>query len=136
MHVPRANWIIQWALNQLVLYVRRYLARSAPAGRRPRKPTTHNSAWATILLWYGCRGRLNEPVLDPGVEVWVPPELRVEMGLVGSLELKVRVLVRSSFIVPESMCCTRLASTEELEGLVELYAQMIVCEVSELAAMV
>lgn len=51
-------------------------------------------------------------------------------------ELELVVLVRSRVNVPESLCCSRVASTADEDGAVVPKAQITFCSVSESAGMV
>lgn len=97
--------MMKCSLNQNELNVRRYLAMMAPRGSRKRKPMTIRIACATMCFSYVSSG--GEDVATAGADGGPPGDAAsaiVNMGFVGSFELEVSVLVKSSFVGPELRC--------------------------------
>lgn len=125
-----ANCIIQCPLNHLGVNVRRYLASSAPAGSRSKKPKVITTACAMISFWYGSKGifTTEPPDMEPA-----GPEPEVDDAGEPGLEPEDMAFVRSRVAVPESRCCINVASTADDPGFVVPNAHIMFCFVSEFA---
>lgn len=102
-----------WPMNHLLLKVRMYRARSAPAGNMNRNPTAHKIPCASMILCVDVRGMAEEELA-----------LELELELV---EFELRGLVRSSVSGPNPTCCCKVASCAEDEGAVVPKAHMMLC---------
>lgn len=93
-----------------------YLATKTPTGKNRRKPRVTRIPWAMMSLSVDVSGMSEDPL----------------EGVVDG-ELESIVFVKSSVFVPESRCCTMVASGSEELGAVVANAQIIFCCVSEFA---
>lgn len=100
-----------------------YLPINTPAGKNSKNPTTQKIACATMSFWYGSNGK------SLPKDSW-PVAIGVVLGWAA---LGVFCFVRSSWPVPNSRCCCKMASPAAEPGFVVPKAKMMFWVLSPLA---